>query len=75
MLCVVYAIHAVFSLIPYMDGRVEVIDAKIGKLDLELGKFKEQMKKMKEGPAKNGVKQKALRVLKQKRQCVCTATQ
>lgn len=51
-----------------IDGRVEVVDAKIAKLDQELMKYKEQMKKMKEGPAKNGVKQRALRVLKQKRQ-------
>ena len=37
------------------------------KLDAELVKYKEQMKKMREGPAKEAVKQKALRVLKQKK--------
>lgn len=35
---------------------------------MELKKYKDQMSKMREGPAKNSVKQKALRVLKQKRQ-------
>lgn len=37
-------------------------------MDAELRKYKEQMSKMREGPAKNAVKQKALRVLKQKKQ-------
>jgi len=50
-----------------VDSRSESIDKKIAKLEQELGKFKDQMKKMREGPAKNSVKQKALRVLKQKR--------
>ena len=30
--------------------------------------FKDQMSKMREGPGKNAVKQKAMRVLKQKKQ-------
>lgn len=34
----------------------------------ELVKYKDQMKKMREGPGKNAVKGKALRVLKQKKQ-------
>merc|ERR1712243_425818 len=34
----------------------------------ELRKYKDQMSKMREGPGKNAVKQKALRVLKQKKQ-------
>jgi len=50
-----------------VDSRTESIDKKIAKLEQELGKFKDQMKKMRDGPAKNSVKQKALRVLKQKR--------
>jgi charged multivesicular body protein 5 len=36
-------------------------------LDAELKKYKDQMKKMREGPAKNSVKQKALRILKQRK--------
>jgi charged multivesicular body protein 5 len=43
------------------------VEKKIAKLDQELAKYSDQMKKMREGPAKNAVKQKALRVLKQKK--------
>lgn len=34
---------------------------------VELKRYSDQMKKMRDGPSKNMVKQKALRVLKQKR--------
>lgn len=50
-----------------VDTRADSIDQKIAKLDAELRKYKEQMAKMREGPAKNNVKQKAMRVLKQKK--------
>lgn len=50
-----------------VDARAESIDKKIGRLDAELLKYKDQMKKMRDGPSKNMVKQKAMRVLKQKR--------
>ncbi|XP_075903623.1 charged multivesicular body protein 5 [Nelusetta ayraudi] len=50
-----------------VDSRAESIDKKISRLDVELVKYKDQMKKMRDGPSKNMVKQKALRVLKQKR--------
>ena len=50
-----------------IDSRGESVEKKIAKLDQELGKYSEQMKKMREGPAKQAVKQKALRVLKQKK--------
>ncbi|CAJ0752840.1 19851_t:CDS:2 [Entrophospora sp. SA101] len=49
------------------DSRVDAVEVKIKKLDAELVKYKDQMKKMKDGPAKNTVKSKALRVLKQKK--------
>ena len=51
-----------------VDGRAESVDKKIARLDAELTKYKQQMAKMREGPAKNAVKQKAIRVLKQKKQ-------
>lgn len=51
-----------------VDGRANVIEEKINKLEAELRKYKEQMSKMREGPAKNSVKQRAMRVLKQKKQ-------
>ena len=43
------------------------MEVKIRKLDAELIKYKDQMAKMREGGAKNAVKQKALRILKQKK--------
>lgn len=53
-----------------MDGRGESIDKKIAKLDAELVKIKNQMKKMRNGPSKNMMKQKALKILKQKKMYV-----
>ncbi len=50
-----------------IDSRTESVEKKIQKLEQELSKYSEQMKKMRDGPGKNAVKQKALRVLKQKR--------
>lgn len=44
-----------------VDSRTDSVEKKIAKLDQELVKYKDQMKKMREGPAKNAVKQKALR--------------
>eukprot|EP01137_Pigoraptor_chileana_P031143 Opistho-2@18547 len=49
------------------DARGESIEKKIQKLDVELKKYKDQMAKMREGPGKNQLKQRAMRVLKQKR--------
>ncbi|XP_017328368.1 charged multivesicular body protein 5 isoform X2 [Ictalurus punctatus] len=43
------------------------MEKKIARIDAELLKYKDQMKKTRDGPAKNAVKQKAMRVLKQKR--------
>ncbi|XP_062542693.1 charged multivesicular body protein 5 [Armigeres subalbatus] len=51
-----------------VDSRAETIDQKIRTLDTELRKYKDQMAKMREGPAKNAVKQKAMRILKQRKQ-------
>ena len=50
-----------------VDGRGESIEKKIAKLEMELKKYKDQMKKMRDGPSKNMVKQRAMRVLKQKK--------
>ncbi|CAG8757698.1 18770_t:CDS:2, partial [Acaulospora morrowiae] len=49
------------------DSRVDAVEVKIKKLDAEMSRYKDQMKKMRDGPAKNAVKNKALRVLKQKK--------
>jgi len=51
-----------------VDSRAESVDKKVSRIDGELNKYKQQMSKMREGPAKNAVKQKALRLLKQKKQ-------
>merc|ERR1711994_430171 len=51
-----------------IDSRAESVDKKVARIDAELNKYKQQMSKMREGPAKNAVKQKALRLLKQKKQ-------
>lgn len=50
-----------------MDTRADSVEQKVAKLDAELKKYKDQMMKMREGPSKNAVKQKALRVLKQRK--------
>lgn len=51
-----------------VDKRAESFDKKIQMLDAELFKYREQLKKMRDGPSKSTVQQKALRVLKQKKQ-------
>merc|ERR1711991_439091 len=50
-----------------LDTRAGQIDVKIRKLDQELLRYKDQMSRMRPGAARNGVKQRAMRVLKQKR--------
>ncbi|XP_027840512.1 charged multivesicular body protein 5 [Aphis gossypii] len=56
------------AVIKGVDDRAESVEQKINRLDKELKKLKDQMAKMREGPAKNSLKQKALRVLKQRKQ-------
>lgn len=56
------------DVIQNVDKRAETFDKKIQLLDAELFKYREQMKKMRDGPAKTSVQQKALRVLRQKKQ-------
>merc|ERR1719482_1332579 len=50
-----------------LEGRGDSIEARIAKLDAQLGKYKAQIKKMRPGPAQQGVKRRALQVLKQKK--------
>lgn len=59
---------ALTDVIKSVDNRVETFDKKIQMLDAELFKYRELMKKMRDGPSKNSVQQKALRVLRQKKQ-------
>lgn len=60
---------AVAELLLQMDARAENIDVKIQKLDKELLRYKQQLKKARSASAKNSIKQRAMRVLKQKK-CV-----
>nr|CAG4652195.1 EOG090X0EA1 [Triops cancriformis] len=62
------------DVISTVDARADNIEGKIAKLDAELKKYKDQMAKMREGPAKNTIKQKALRVLKQRKAYEAQAT-
>lgn len=50
------------------DERVDSVAVKIRKLDQELLKYKDQLKNMKDSPGKNSIKQRAIRILKQKKQ-------
>ncbi|KJE95716.1 chromatin modifying protein 5 [Capsaspora owczarzaki ATCC 30864] len=49
------------------DARGESIEKKIEKLDVELKKYKDQLAKTRDGHGKQLLKQRAMRVLKQKR--------
>mmetsp|Transcript_32138 Transcript_32138/g.54931 ORF Transcript_32138/g.54931 Transcript_32138/m.54931 type:complete len:219 (+) Transcript_32138:42-698(+) len=49
------------------DGRIQRINQKISQLDSELRTIREQMKRVRPGPAQNSLKQRAMRVLKQKK--------
>ena len=50
-----------------VDSKLESVEKKVQQIDGELKKLKEQMSKMRDGPDKNSVKQKALRLLGQKK--------
>jgi len=50
-----------------VDKRAEESEKKAAQCDAELRKIREQMKKMRDGPAKNQLKQKALRILQRKK--------
>ncbi|CAG9857374.1 unnamed protein product [Phyllotreta striolata] len=58
---------SISDVITGVDQRAEAVEKKINALENDLRKFRDQMSKMREGPSKNAVKQKALRILKQKK--------
>ncbi|KAG1752569.1 Snf7 family [Suillus paluster] len=49
------------------DARIASVEVKIKKLDGELMRYKEQMSKLRNGPGKNAIQQRAMRVLQQKK--------
>jgi charged multivesicular body protein 5 len=50
-----------------VDKRCEALDERIKKLDAELIRYRQQMQRTRPGPAQNGIKQRALKVMKQKK--------
>jgi len=50
-----------------VDGRADNIDQKIKKLDVELAKYRDQLKRTNNPHSKANLKQRAMRILKQKR--------
>ena len=50
-----------------LDTRVESIDVKLTKLNAELSTYQQRMAKMRDGPGKSALKQKALKVLQQRK--------
>ena len=50
-----------------VESRVETLDDKIKLLDVQLLQYKKQIQQTKPGPVQNGLRQKALRLMNQKR--------
>ncbi|KAI9664647.1 MAG: hypothetical protein M1821_006093 [Bathelium mastoideum] len=55
------------SAISNVDGRIESIDVKLAKLNAELTTYQQRLAKMRDGPGKSAIKQKALKVLQQRK--------
>ncbi|ODV87564.1 hypothetical protein CANARDRAFT_194237, partial [[Candida] arabinofermentans NRRL YB-2248] len=51
-----------------IDDRVSSLDVKISKLNSELSTYQLKLSKMRDGPGKNTIKQRALKLLKQRKQ-------
>jgi len=50
-----------------VDTRIESIDVKLAKLNAELSAYQAKLAKMRDGPGKTAIKQKALKVLQQRK--------
>ncbi|KAL1594597.1 Vacuolar protein-sorting-associated protein 60 [Paraconiothyrium brasiliense] len=50
-----------------VDTRIESIDVKLAKLNAELSAYQQKIAKMRDGPGKTALKQKALKVLQQRK--------
>ena len=53
---------------PQIDTRIESVDVKLSKLNAELSTYQSKLSKMRDGPGKSALKQKALKVLRQRKQ-------
>lgn len=54
--------------IPQVDTRVSSIDVKLAALNSELSTYQSKIAKMRDGPGKNALRQKALKVLQRRKQ-------
>jgi charged multivesicular body protein 5 len=52
---------------PQVDTRIEGLDVKLAKLNAELSAYQQKLAKMRDGPGKTAIKQKALKVLQQRK--------
>ncbi|OBT73231.1 charged multivesicular body protein 5 [Pseudogymnoascus sp. 05NY08] len=50
-----------------VDGRVSSIDVKLASINAELSTYQAKLSKMRDGPGKNAIKQKALKVLQRRK--------
>jgi len=50
-----------------VDTRIESLDVKLAKLNAELSAYQQKLSKMRDGPGKTAIKQKALKVLQQRK--------
>lgn len=55
------------SAITNVDTRIETLDVKLSKLNAELSTYQTKLSKMRDGPGKTALKQKALKVLQQRK--------
>ncbi|KAK3709704.1 Vacuolar protein-sorting-associated protein 60 [Vermiconidia calcicola] len=55
------------SAISNVDTRIESIDVKLAKLNSELQTYQQRLARMRDGPGKNAIKQKAVKVLQQRK--------
>jgi charged multivesicular body protein 5 len=50
-----------------VETRIEAVDVKLAKLNAELTSYQQRLAKMRDGPGKTAIKQKALKVLQQRK--------
>ncbi|KAJ9654049.1 Vacuolar protein-sorting-associated protein 60 [Neophaeococcomyces mojaviensis] len=55
------------SAIQGVETRIDSVDVKLAKLNSDLSTYQQKMAKMRDGPGKNAIKQKALKVLQQRK--------
>ena len=50
-----------------VDNRIDSVDVKLAKVNAELSTYQQKLSKMRDGPGKQAIKQKALKVLQQRK--------